>query len=275
MCRMFGFRSVLDSHVHRSLMSADNAIAVQSKAHPDGWGVAYYASGAPHVIKSAGTAMTDHLFQRVSGVVTSQTVVAHIRKATQGDISTLNCHPFQFGRWILAHNGDVRGFAEVVEPLKRLIAPKFRCFLLGDTDSEVIFHLFLTHLCTRADLSRRGTPVEAVVTALRTTVEDVRRLSSQAGLEDPLLTLLVTDGETMAGHRSGKELYFSTHKRSCSERTSCHFFSAECEAPTRTGYVNHLIVSSEPLQGENVWTPLEEDEVVAVDHFMRFERFAT
>lgn len=272
MCRIFGFRSVLDSTVHTSLMSADNALARQSERHPDGWGVAYYASGAPHVIKSAGTAMTDVLFRRVSGVVTSQTVVAHIRKATQGDVHTLNCHPFQFGRWVLAHNGDVRDFADIRPALIERIAPKLRNFLLGDTDSEVIFHLFLTYLSARADLARRGTPVDVVADALRRAIADVQELSN--GDRDPLLTLVVTDGEIMVAHQGGKELFVSTHKNRCSERESCAFFAAECEQPTRTGYVNHLILSSEPLQGENVWTPMKQGDLIAVDHFMRLHNYA-
>ena len=111
MCRMFGFRSVLKSRVHRSLLSADNALAVQSRAHPDGWGVAYYVNGVPQVTRSTRTAVSDALFRRISGVVSSETVVAHVRQATQGALSPLNCHPFQYGRWIFAHNGDVPDFA--------------------------------------------------------------------------------------------------------------------------------------------------------------------
>ena len=166
MCRLFGFRSVLQSQVHDSLARADNALAAQSVRHPDGWGVAYYVSGSPHIIKSAGRAEGDRLFSRVSGIVTSQTVMAHIRKATQGERSTLNSHPFQYGRWVMAHNGDVPGFGEGREELVQRIAPVFRRFLLGDTDSEVIFHLFLSRLAGRVDLHRRGTPVHAVAGAL-------------------------------------------------------------------------------------------------------------
>ena len=108
MCRLFGFRSVIQSQVHRSLVSADNAIGVQSAHHPDGWGVAYYVGGAPHLVKSAASAVSDRIFQRVSGVVASDTVVAHVRKATHGELSPLNAHPFQYGRWIFAHNGNIR-----------------------------------------------------------------------------------------------------------------------------------------------------------------------
>lgn len=275
MCRMFGFRSVLDSRVHKSLMSADNALAVQSNNHPDGWGVAYYVSGAPHVVRSAGTAQTDQLFHRVSGIVTSQTVLAHIRKATQGNIHTLNCHPFQYGRWVMAHNGDVPDFSAIREDLEAHVAPKLRRFQLGETDSELIFHLFLTYLSQGADLSRRGTPVDVVADSLRKTVATVREVADgRMDTKDALLTLMVTDGEIMAAHQGGKDLYWSTWKNRCSERESCPFFSPECESATRTGYVNHLIVSSEPLQGENAWNAMEQGEIVAVDHFMKFHRIA-
>ncbi|MEO0323985.1 MAG: class II glutamine amidotransferase, partial [Myxococcota bacterium] len=109
-CRLFGFRSVIQSQVHRSLVAADNALGRQSAGHPDGWGVAYYVDGAPHLTRSPGHALSDALFHRVSGVVSSETVLAHVRKATQGPKTVLNCHPFQYGRWVFAHNGDLPRF---------------------------------------------------------------------------------------------------------------------------------------------------------------------
>lgn len=273
MCRLFGFRSVLQSQVHRSLRSADNALAVQSAKHPDGWGVAYYVAGAPHIIKSTGTATSDRLFDRVSGIVTSETVLAHVRRATQGGLSTINCHPFQYGRWVMAHNGDVPDFPQHRAELEARISPVFRRFLLGDTDSEVIFHLFLSELSTRVDLHRRGTPVEAVVGALRDTVAMVRAVADTPD-KRCLLTLLVTDGELMVGHQGGRELRFSTYKNACPERESCAYYARSCEMVTAPGgYVNHLLISSEALQGDNVWTTMSEGEVVAIDAFMRFYRF--
>ena len=56
MCRLFGFRSVIQSQVHRTLMDADNALGTQSTEHRDGWGVAYYVDGAPHITRSPTTA---------------------------------------------------------------------------------------------------------------------------------------------------------------------------------------------------------------------------
>jgi glutamine amidotransferase len=269
MCRIFGFRSVLDSRVHRSLLSAENALALQSEKHPDGWGVAYYVAGAPHLIRSAGTAHADATFRQVGAIVSSQTVLAHIRKATQGQISPLNCHPFQYGRWVMAHNGDVPRWPEVRPRVLEAILPRFQRYLLGETDSEVIFHLFLTRLFARADVARADTPIEAVIAALRETVAIIREETAKATSEAPLLTLVVTDGATMVAHQGGKPLLYSTYKQRCSERDSCPFHAPECEAETRSGKVNHLVLSSEPLHGENVWTELPIDGVVGVDASMR------
>ena len=52
MCRLFGFKSIINSQVHKSLVHTDNAFASQSTKHPDGWGVAYYREDVPHLIKS-------------------------------------------------------------------------------------------------------------------------------------------------------------------------------------------------------------------------------
>lgn len=270
MCRLFGFRSVIPSQVHRSLVAADNALGKQSERHPDGWGVAYYVDGAPHVTRSAAGALDDALFRRVSGIVSSETVVAHVRKATQGSLTVLNSHPFQYGRWVMAHNGDIPRFPDVKHTLEAAIAPRLKRFILGDTDSERVFFLFLTELSKYGELGGRM-GIDEVTRALRETVAQVRALADGEGARS-LLTLLVTNGQVMAAHQGGKELYFSTWKRRCADRDVCPSLSAVCEAPSVSGSVNHMLIASEPLQGENVWEPLAEGEIIGVDWRMRLVR---
>lgn len=267
MCRLFGFRSVIKSQVHRSLVKADNALHKQSEFHPDGWGVAYYIDGVPHVMKSASGAMDDAIFRHVSGVVSSETVVAHIRKATQGHNNVLNSHPFQHGRWVFAHNGDIPDFAADKVRLERAIAPRLRRFIIGDTDSERVFFLFLTALSQHGPLAERFA-VDEVLAALRETVATVRDLCDTAD-KRALLTLMISDGSILAAIQGGKELYYSTYKRRCADRADCPSLGPACEAPTESGFVNHLIVSSEPLLGENVWLEMAEGDMVGVDWRMR------
>lgn len=279
MCRIFGFRSVIQSQVHRSLVSADNALVQQSDRHPDGWGVAYYNAGAPHVIKSVATAMDDQLFQRVSGIVASETVLAHLRKATQGSLSILNTHPFQYGQWVFVHNGNVAGFAEIRERLVALVPPVLRRFILGDSDSEVLFYLLLGHMARRHELHVMGYPLEDVVGSVREMVSEVIELAGEPCLDDTgtpddtYLTFALTNGRTMVAHQGGKPLWWTTHKTKCPDRQHCPSYGRECESLSSVGsFVKHLVVSSEPLQGVNVWTPLLPYEVVGVDWAMKLER---
>src|SRR5688572_1942063 len=224
MCRLFGFRSVIPSQVHRSLLAAENALGVQSSDHPDGWGVAFFIDGAPHVTRSPLTAVGDALFHRLSGVVSSQTVLAHVRKATRGPKTVFNCHPFQHGRWVFAHNGDIGTFGECRDKLVAEVAPRLRRFILGETDSEVVFFIFLTQLALIRPLAE-GHDVEEALAALRTTVRSVRAIADYG--EEP--------------------------------------------APDGTP-VNHCVLSSEPLQGESVWTPLAPGDMVGVDATMRIHK---
>lgn len=273
MCRLFGFRSVIQSQVHRSLVAADNALGRQSAGHPDGWGVAYFIDGAPHLTRSPGHALNDALFHRVSGVVSSETVLAHVRKATQGPLTVLNCHPFQHGRWVFAHNGDIPRFhAAWRRALVQEVAPRLRRFILGETDSEVFFFVFLTRLMEHGRLDKPVT-VDDAMAALGDAVETVRAVCGplEQG-EDAWLTCIATNGDTMVAHHGGKELHWSSHKTRCGDRDACPSLSPECEAPSASGYVNHLILSSEPLQGENVWNEMARGELVGVDWRMRMAR---
>lgn len=267
MCRLFGFRSVIPSQVHSSLVAAENALGVQSNEHPDGWGVAFYVDGAPHVTRSPMTAVSDTLFHRVSGVVAAETVLAHVRQATQGKNNVLNCHPFQYGRWVGAHNGDIPNLDRKRELLQAEIPPRLRRFVLGDTDSELIFFQFLARLSEFGPLARTHA-VSDVVSALRSTLRRVRELCDDTD-NQALLTFMVTDGECLVAAQDGKPLFYSTHKEKCPERDSCSSLSSECEAPTTTGFVNHFIISSEKLQGDNVWVELNPGDIMAVDHRMQ------
>ncbi|MBW2688172.1 MAG: class II glutamine amidotransferase [Deltaproteobacteria bacterium] len=79
-----------------------------------------------YITRSPATALDDVLFHRVSGIVASETVLAHVRRATNGELSVLNCHPFQYGKWIMAHNGDIQDFAKHRPELVQRVAPMLR-----------------------------------------------------------------------------------------------------------------------------------------------------
>ncbi|MEZ4870746.1 MAG: class II glutamine amidotransferase [Bdellovibrionales bacterium] len=274
MCRIFGFRSVIHSQVHQSLVQAENALSNQSERHPDGWGVAYYVGESPHIIKGEQKAMEDSIFKKVSGVVASQTVLAHIRKATHGDINILNSHPFQYGRWTFCHNGNVKDFGQYRDQVMSRIDPELRRFILGETDSETLFYFILTHLKQDLNLNDPSLKASDVNERTKFALREFIDIVGPCNFENPnlfsdtFLTFIITNGQLMLAHNGGQRLRYSTHKTKCVDRDSCAFFAPVCEAPSTNGFVNHLIISSEDLSGDNIWTDMAPHEIIGVDKNM-------
>ena len=117
MCRMFGLRAAVPQPVQRSLLHDQNALCVQSKDHPDGWGIGHYpvsgdAPFSPLVDRGLSAAFADEEFAQTAGRVVARTVVAHVRRASCGPVTLPNTHPFVRGRWLFAHNGTITGFSD-------------------------------------------------------------------------------------------------------------------------------------------------------------------
>ncbi len=267
MCRLFGFKSVLQSQIHQSLVNADNAIGRLSEEHPDGWGVAYYVEEAPHIIKSENKAIEDKIFQKVSGVVTSHTVLAHVRNATLGNKSILNTHPFQYGPWVFAHNGNIKNFKENRTKLLRLVSPQFIRFILGETDSEILFFIVLS------EVMKSGLNKKSISMAINKIIEVVGAIETNTNADNShtFLSFILTNGKSMAAFQGGKSLCYSTHKTKCPESATCNFYNGTCEKKVESNtVVNHLLISSEPLSGQNEWTEMKPGELVMVNYEMEF-----
>ena len=244
MCRIFGFRSVMQSGVHRSLVSADNALVLQSERHPDGWGVAYYVAGAPHVVKSAAAAVSDHLFRHVSGVVTSETVLAHIRKATQGGIALENTHPFQrelWGRtWVFAHNGDLKQYAPRLHAGFRPV---------GDTDSERAFCWLMQ------ELAKAHASVPSVAELSVTLRELVPGIAAHGSFN-----FMLSNGQALWAHCSTKLHWLVREHPFRSARLADEDLSVDFSALT-TPSDRVAVVVTEPLTADEQWNPLAPGEL--------------
>ena len=278
MCRLYGFQSSVLSGVHQSLVAAENALGQQSQKHRDGWGVAYYVGPYPHLVRSEKQAIEDKLFKDVSAVVSTNTLIAHIRLATAGPVHVLNCHPFQHGNWTFAHNGRIANFADdpdVQNRILKLVDPRFARYILGQTDSELLFYIFLSRLARRAeDLYNPGTPHDVVLAALQEMLTAVLAVAPDDEKEDNCLSFLISNGHLTLGFRLKKELFFSTHKTKCPERSICPSYETiKCEQPVRSGLVKHLAITSEAIsEGPNVWEELADGDYVLVDHAMNFHQ---
>jgi glutamine amidotransferase len=258
MCRLFGSRSQEPERAARELVRAENALRVQSVAHPDGWGIGWYTNDSPHVVRSVEPAHADLRFEQESELLHAQTVIAHVRKASIGRIALENTHPFQFGRWLFVHNGTIPNWERASAVIEEEIEPSVRRALVGETDSERCAALFFSQLARRCD--PENAPFLETVEALKQTVALVRAASEPGAQEAASTTFLLTDGRTMIACRRGRTLH------------------ACAPAPGADGRVAWLALSSEHPHGtessgaigqRGSWIPLEEDSWIGIDAELR------
>jgi len=242
---MLALRSAHPETIDRLLLDSPRCLSLLSHEHKHGWGLAHYVDGQSLVERGTLPAYEDPEFERAGRILEGQCLLAHVRKASVGVVRVENCHPFRHGRWTFTHNGTVRGYDDVREELQALIAPEFRKVIVGSTDTERCFGIFLTRL--RALGALELPPVEVVASALAQTVSLVRELSPDL---TGGLTFLAADGASLVGIRSG-------------ERELCFSFEEG----------RRLLIASEPLAPEIGWALLNDGDVVGTDASLELRRW--
>jgi len=208
MCRLFALRAAAPVSVLDALASDANSLSAQSRrdsrgqSHVDGWGLAFQIDdGKLEIERSLKPAHEDPKFRQLAEAVRSRAIVAHVRQASVGNISLVNTHPFQHGRWIFAHNGTLQNFAERREPMLRAIPPDLRNCIRGTTDSEHAFYYWLSQLRTMTGTLEQ--PVEAAVVeeSLAATVRSLDRWFPAHDGEESRFNVVLTDGWLLAATR--------------------------------------------------------------------------
>jgi predicted glutamine amidotransferase len=114
MCELFALNSNAPASATFSF-SGFSERGGRTGEHKDGWGMAFNDAAGCRVFVDAGRACDAPLAEFLRRhPIHACTVLAHVRKATQGAVELANCHPFQrecFGRhWLFGHNGDLKNF---------------------------------------------------------------------------------------------------------------------------------------------------------------------
>lgn len=212
--------------------------------HRDGWGVAYMHDRDAFVVREPdaadGSDLLDYLQRRDPR---SDLVMAHVRRATQGERLLRNTQPFQRelgGRiHLFAHNGMLPG----IERDRRFRARWTRP--VGDTDSEHAFSALIDRM--RALWDSR-TP------SLSDRFEEVVAFAADLRTIGPA-NFVYSDGDAIFAHG---------HRRRSDagaiEPPGLHVLCRNCIETTAQEVA---LVASVPLTHEH-WRPLEEGEVVVL-----------
>lgn len=217
--------------------------------HADGWGIAFFEGrsddrGLRHFV--------DHLPASSSPVaellrhypIQSRNLIAHIRKATQGEVKLQNCHPFVrelWGRyWVFAHNGNLADYAPTLHGHFRPV---------GDTDSERAFCWLMQELAK----SHAQLPSVAELTlSLRELLPQISRHGT--------LNLLLSNGQALWAHASTQLCYI--------ERRHPFATATLCDQDLSVNFAEHAlpsdrvaVVVTTPLTQDETWTGLQCGEL--------------
>ncbi len=251
-CRLYGFRSSEPTRVECTLVHAQNALMVQSRAdlrgksHSHGWGIAAYSDGDPLVYRDPWPAFQSQHFRDAAARTYAATVIAHVRRATVGAPSLDNTHPFVHMPWAFAHNGTIPNFHLVKPLLMDAMAPAHRRAIRGETDSEYFFRFVMT-------LMDKGSRAYAALTdAARTVIEWCRDIDPDLPIG---LNVVLTDGRELVGTRWGRGLFF-VQREGLRDCEICRYAHVRSIAPVE-GY-RSVVIASEPLTVGERWTPVPE-----------------
>lgn len=148
MCELFGISSMQKIPVNDLLREFFS----HSDRHPNGWGLALFYQNAVSLEKEPQQASKSYyLRERLSHRLEADTLLAHIRFATIGNMEYANSHPFvrrdSSGRtWTLIHNGTIFDYPK--------LSP-YQYRQEGSTDSERILYYLVDQIDQKqAELER-------------------------------------------------------------------------------------------------------------------------
>lgn len=221
------------SLIHQSLHAAE----AKTETNGDGFGLGWYGEREePGLYREILPAWNDENLKYLSAQIRSRLFFAHVRASTGTATTRANCHPFNQGRWLFMHNGQIGGYSKIRRKLEHELPDPVYLRRQGSTDSELIFLLALSD-------GLEEDPIGAISRSL----SKVRAVMLEAGIRQPLrFTSVLSNGESLHAFRCASD----------DHAPSLYHCQGEEEA---------LTIVSEPLDADRSrWTEVPSDHVLSV-----------
>jgi len=246
MCQLLGMNSLQPAELSFSLAGFLRR-GGETDEHADGWGIALYEEQRCKLVideqPSASSPVAQWVQQHTGR---SRNVIAHIRKATQGEVTATNCHPFMrqlWGKeWCFAHNGNL--------DTSKLPRPE-NFQPCGETDSELAFCLLFDGLLKR--FGEEAPALEDLHAALQAMTAEITAAGN--------FNYVLSNGDMLFAHRS-TELHYV-------ERAWPFGRAQLLDCPLGIDFAHHnqrddrmIIIATRPLTDER-WQALPVGKLVA------------
>jgi glutamine amidotransferase len=211
MARLFGIIGNRPDLTARVLGFEAEALCARSPGTPLGWGLGFYQGGEVLIRRRPIDERPELDISKLAADVRADLLIGHVRQATVGALRTENTHPFRYRQWLFAQTGTVSDFDTIRERLIASVPEFLRSGIRGETDAEVVFHVFLSFLHDAGLLNHANVESALVREALRSSLAVVDGISAEVGTAPGKLNLMVSNGgQIVALHRSDAPMRLRT-----------------------------------------------------------------
>lgn len=260
MGRLVGYMANRADRLADALYQERAMVAPRPAGGPTGWGIGFYQGGEVLHKKRPRLEGEPIDWPTIGAGVKSDVVLLHLRQPTVGDFRAENTHPFRMQRWLFAHNGTIERFDAIKDRVLESVPDFLRRNIRGQTDSEHFFHVVLSFLHDSGQLGPIDVDPEHVLSAIRSAVAMVDRLSAEVGGAPATLNMLLTNGRSMYGLRRGAPMAFV-------ERSGLHDprVVQDSPAPRDPSTLRYVMVVSDGSELPPDWKPMEAGSVAVVN----------
>ena len=208
MARLFGLIGNRPDLVGRVLDLESEALVARTRGSPLGWGIGFYQGGEVLMRRRPIDDRAEIHPSKLAEDVKADVLIGHVRSATVGALRTENTHPFRYRQWLFAQTGTLAHFDDIRERLLSSVPEFLRGNIRGETDSEIVFHVFLSFLHDAGRLDNGAVPPDAVLEALRSSLAVIDGMAAEVGDVSEGTNLLVANGDMIvAVHKNAKMNY--------------------------------------------------------------------
>ena len=224
MCEIFCFSAKTPKQINSLL----EGFYSHSENHPHGWGLANMCGNDSFIKKEPLKASDSELLASIlSRPIVGKTIFAHIRLATVGEVTPINCHPFiqkddGNRRWMLMHNGTLFEFPQ---------GEKYRKIQKGNTDSERI----LLYIIDKINEFENDNALSSAEERFNL----INELLSQLA-DGNKLNIMIYDGELTYVHSNMKDCLYTLKND------------------------DELVIASSPVNDDENWKEIEINKVYGI-----------
>lgn len=230
---------------------------------PHGWGLGYFQAGQPLLRKQPKALVGPVDFAAKSSQLKTTLVVGHVRDATVGGQRTENTHPFRYRNWIFCHTGTLDRFEGIKDDMLRAVPEFIRRNIRGNTDSEFLFHLFLSFLNDTGAMDDPRIRPEVCAQALASTHAYVDRLISDRGGTPSPGCCILSNGSLLVATRRGHELKLF--------RNSTYTCTNQEGKPVQAAHLKATAIIGGAPPATAGWESIADRAIVTVDPRLNIE----